>query len=292
MHALLLVAAVLAGIWALLWLLGRAAFVWLSRRVPPEQQASWLARGEALVGGPAHNGERAGFDASPATGGQTGLSGRPGIALAIAAHPDDVEYWLGGTCARLGSLGTAVDVVIATRGEKGGNAPNLAEIRTVEQARAAEILGYRRLIWLDLPDRGVADTEELRARLVAILDDVRPDLVFTFDAERPLPPYLHRDHQAIGFAAVAAFARWSGRAAARLVLFHTRRPNLLIDTSAVMAQKEAAFAAHASQHGAPRPLLRVAFWLLRVILPRRSRAVRGWEPFESFYSVTLPEDER
>ncbi|HEX6971227.1 MAG TPA: PIG-L deacetylase family protein, partial [Limnochordia bacterium] len=227
-----------------LWLSGFLFLRRYSRLVPPERRADCLAAGERL------------------------LAAARGSVLVFAAHPDDVEYWLGGTLPRLAQRGVQVHVVLATRGERGGRRPDLGRVRTAEQERAGAILGYHRIIWLDLPDRGVKVTPELVARLRALLDEVQPSLVFTFDADKPLPPYVHPDHQAVGRAGCMAFADWAGsRDGARLCLFHTRRPNTLIDVQSTAELKRAAFAAHESQHGPPRPALRMVLTLLRWLFP-------------------------
>ena len=59
--------------------------------------------------------------------------------LAFGAHPDDVELGCGATIAKEISLGKEVGIVDLTRGELGTRGS--AEIRDVEAAKAAEILG-------------------------------------------------------------------------------------------------------------------------------------------------------
>lgn len=260
MHWLLYAAPAFFAPLFLIWLAGAFFFRWFDRLIPAERRSAFLAAGEQLI------------------------TAAQGAALVVAAHPDDIEYWLGGTLPRLAQAGVPVDVVLATRGEKGGAQPDLARIRTAEQERAGAILAYRRIIWLDLPDRGVTLTPALVGRLLQLFDQVRPGLVFTFDAAMPLPPYRHPDHQAIGLAAAAAFEAWSARnAGARLCLFHTRRPNALVDIRNTAALKQAAFAAHESQHGPPKPALRVAFALLRILFPRKSIRGNGFDEVEALH---------
>jgi len=190
--------------------------------------------------------------------------------LAVVAHPDDLEYYAGGTLARLVDGGAEVVAVIATNGEKGGRDPDLARLRQEEQRRAGTVIGYREMRFLGLPDRGVRDDAELRSRLSRILGEVNPDLVFTFDDAYPLLPYIHPDHQSV---AAATQAVWEGK----LLLFHTRRPDLLVDVSGVAPRKVAALACHVSQGNGhnQRLALRALLALARPLRPVLAPAFSG-----------------
>jgi LmbE family N-acetylglucosaminyl deacetylase len=114
-----------------------------------------------------------------------------GDVLAVWAHPDDETYLSGGLLAALGDAGHRVVCVTATRGESADPAATpaeragLAELRTRELEAALAVLGVVEHHWWDYPDGGCADLEPSRPvdRLVALLDDVRPDAVVTFGPE-------------------------------------------------------------------------------------------------------------
>jgi LmbE family N-acetylglucosaminyl deacetylase len=160
-----------------------------------------------------------------------------GRVLAVAAHPDDLEYFCGGTLCRMAQAGVRVAALLATRGELGGDPVR----RRGEQEEAAAIIGYRELYQLDFHDRGVnAGDPRLRARLGEILAAERPDLLLTFDTRFPYPVYWHPDHMNV---AEAALDLWWGPA----LLFHTRRPTAAFDITPVFEEKIAAFVAHRSQ---------------------------------------------
>lgn len=130
--------------------------------------------------------------------------------LAVAAHPDDLEYFCGGTLGRLAREGARVTAVLATRGELGGDPVR----RRSEQEAAAAILGYSRLYLLDFPDGGVRSADpRLRAKLAEMN------------------------------VAEAALDLWPGAA----FLFHTRRATIAVDITGSFRAKVAAFAAHRSQ---------------------------------------------
>ena len=70
----------------------------------------------------------------------------PAIALAIAAHPDDVEFQAGATLAKWAAAGCAIHHLILTDGSKGSWDPTedqatLVATREAEQRRAAARLG-------------------------------------------------------------------------------------------------------------------------------------------------------
>lgn len=130
----------------------------------------------------------------------------------IAAHPDDLESWCGGTAALLTGAGTQVHLLLATSGEAGSRDPQdtretLRERREAEARRGAALLGVQDITFLRIPDGEVENTRALRVALVRAIRQARPEIVFTFDPEHPLPPYLsHPDHRAVGRAALDAVA--------------------------------------------------------------------------------------
>ena len=71
-------------------------------------------------------------------------------ALAVGAHPDDVELSIGGTIAKLAGMGHVVGILDLTRGEMGSR--GTPEIRAEEARRAGEILGISERVTLDQGD--------------------------------------------------------------------------------------------------------------------------------------------
>ena len=153
-----------------------------------------------------------------------------GTVLMIWAHPDDETYLVGGLSAVLTDAGHRVVCVTATRGEAGmpDAAPRqldrLAQVRTAELEAALRILGIEEHHWLDYPDGGCADvdTHEAADRIVAVVDDVRPDTVITFGPDGFTG---HPDHQTV--------SRWTDlaltRAATRPRLLHAVAREEVVD---------------------------------------------------------------
>lgn len=88
--------------------------------------------------------------------------------MVIAPHPDDSEFGIAGTVARLTKEGKKVVYVICTNGDKGTSdrkltPEKLAKIREKEQRAAAELLGVSEVVFLGYPDQGVEDTTEFRS---------------------------------------------------------------------------------------------------------------------------------
>ena len=216
------------------------------------RRAGWWLAGLIIVAAPLYFVFRVALTVSP----QTALgAGREMLThkkiLAIVGHPDDLEWYVGGTLRRLADSGAEVQVVVATGGEKGPNRTRVADLpatRRGEQLAAAKINGYTRVRFLNLPDRGSAKDPRFLPAVQAIYDEVQPDALLVFDPERPSLPYLHVDHQG---TARAVLVYWNGLGAGRppLYLFQTRRPDAAVDISGVMDIKERALAQHVTQNG-------------------------------------------
>lgn len=173
--------------------------------------------------------------------------------LVVAAHPDDVEWYMGGTLARLAAAGAEVTVVMATNGEAGrgrGSLPagRLGEVRRAEQVEASRRLGVVDVRFLELADGRLQRCPDLAGRIREVWGQVRPELVFSFDSLQPRPPYIHADHQAVG-RAVSAIASSPLGAGVQVLLFHSRAPDVIVDISEVLARKVAALMAHRTQMG-------------------------------------------
>ncbi|MBV6520264.1 MAG: N-acetyl-alpha-D-glucosaminyl L-malate deacetylase 1 [Gemmatimonadaceae bacterium] len=110
--------------------------------------------------------------------------------LAIAAHPDDAELTVGGTLALAVRQGYRVGILDLTAGELGTR--GTPELRREEALQAAKVLGVPWRETLGLPDAGIANSDESRRRLVAVLRATRPTIVL---APAPPPFGRHPDHR-------------------------------------------------------------------------------------------------
>jgi LmbE family N-acetylglucosaminyl deacetylase len=166
----------------------------------------------------------------------------PAVALAIGAHPDDVEFGCGATLAKWAAAGCVVHHLVCTDGSKGtwdpaADVAALVAIRQDEQRAAAKALGAT-------------------GTVAEVIRRVRPDVVLGHD---PWKRYrLHPDHRAAGFLTcdgiVAArdphFFPEQGLAAHRpsaLLLWEADEVSHVEDVTGFVDTKLAALEAHASQ---------------------------------------------
>src|SRR3989475_9089844 len=128
-------------------------------------------------------------------------------ALCIVAHPDDIEFYCGGTVLKMTSRGVMVDFVLATSGDKGArdvskSRAKVARIRECEQEAAAYVMGVKRVAFLRHPDAELVEDLGLREELVREIRASKPDVLITFD-----PSGSHRchpDHRVVVTVAVDA----------------------------------------------------------------------------------------
>jgi len=132
----------------------------------------------------------------------------PARALAVGAHPDDIEFGAGATLAKWAAQGCALLHVVCTDGSKGSWDPGedlaaLVARRQDEQRDASVALGGAGDVeFLGWPDGELRNSSESRGRLVAVIRRFRPDVVLGHD---PWKRYrLHPDHRHAGFLTVDA----------------------------------------------------------------------------------------
>ena len=125
----------------------------------------------------------------------------PTRALAVGAHPDDIEFGCAATLAKWSSQGTDVHLLVLTDGSKGSWDPAadqraLISTRKREQEAAAAAIGASTVHFLDLVDGELTGNRGEVGAVCEALRAVRPDVVLGHD---PWKRYrLHPDHVAAG----------------------------------------------------------------------------------------------
>ena len=109
--------------------------------------------------------------------------------LCILAHPDDESLGTGGTIAKYAAAGADVQLICATRGERGRffdqDSPGIIKVgqkRTEELHAASKILGISKVHFLDYIDGDLdaAPVPEVVSKIEHIILEFRPHVILTF----------------------------------------------------------------------------------------------------------------
>ena len=131
----------------------------------------------------------------------------PHSALAIGAHPDDVEFGCGATLAKWAAAGCIVHHLVCTDGSKGtwdvhADTRRLVERRQAEQREAARRLSGAQageVVFLGHVDGELDSSLDARSRVARVIRELRPQVVLGHD---PWKRYrLHPDHRHAGLLA-------------------------------------------------------------------------------------------
>jgi LmbE family N-acetylglucosaminyl deacetylase len=125
--------------------------------------------------------------------------------LVILAHPDDPEFFCGGSIARWTHAGHQVSYCLLTCGEKGTDDRSLTTdalctLRQAEQNAAAAVLGVNRVQFLDYPDGYLVPDIQLRRDITRLIREEQPDVLVTCDPTNLYvrETYLnHPDHRSL-----------------------------------------------------------------------------------------------
>lgn len=130
-------------------------------------------------------------------------------ALAVVAHPDDMEYGAAAAVARWTQQGKHVAYVLVSDGEAGIATMEPAEVaplRRDEQVASCEIVGVTEVGFLGWPDGAIVEGLELRADLTEVIRRHRPEVVLSINFRDSWggPSWNHADHRAVGRALLDA----------------------------------------------------------------------------------------
>lgn len=187
----------------------------------------------------------------------------PSQALAIGAHPDDIEFGCGATLAKWAAGGCVINHLVLTDGAKGTWDPRadiaaLVAVRELEQLAAAKALGSRgKVVMLGAVDGELEATLAMRERVAYWIRRLQPDVVLGHDPWRHYR--LHPDHRHAGWLTVDGVvaardphfhaehdvAAWRP---ATLLLFEAEEPDHAEDVTGWADTKLAALLEHQSQH--------------------------------------------
>ena len=129
--------------------------------------------------------------------------------LAVAAHPDDIEYGTASAVARWTSQGKQVTYLLATRGEAGIDSMHpdqAAPLREEEERAGAREVGVDVVEFLNHRDGIVEYGNDLRRDICQAIRTHRPDIIVSGNfAIRMVGGMVNQaDHRAVGLAALDA----------------------------------------------------------------------------------------
>jgi LmbE family N-acetylglucosaminyl deacetylase len=188
----------------------------------------------------------------------------PESALAIGAHPDDVEFGAGGLLAKWAADRCTVHYLVCTDGSKGSWDPAasraaLTVTREAEQRDAARRIAggsAGEVRFLRYVDGELESDLNARSRVAEVIRELRPAVVLGHD---PWKRYrLHPDHRHAGLLACEGVVaardphffpeqRIAPHRPELLALFEADEPDHVEDVSAFVGAKLDALEAHESQ---------------------------------------------
>ncbi|HNW95083.1 MAG TPA: PIG-L family deacetylase [Anaerolineaceae bacterium] len=198
--------------------------------------------------------------------------------LVVLAHPDDPEFFMGGTIARWTAAGYTVKYALLTRGERGispefPDSAALASVRVREQKEAAAVLGVHEVTFFDYQDGYLIPSLEIRREVTRLIRSAKADIVVSCDPQNYFigEAYLnHPDHRAAGQLVVDAVFPAVGNPSffpelildgypatnvSELWLSLPAQANVLLDVSEFWQQRALALLRHKSQVGDPEKFL-------------------------------------
>ncbi len=193
------------------------------------------------------------------------------IILAVGAHPDDIDISCAGTVAKTITEGGEAYYLVLTDGSKGSedltiSTRELIRIRKAEQQKAADILGVKKVFFLDFVDGELENTASLRKHIVKIIRQIKPTTVICWDPTLYYDEHRnmvnHPDHRIGGEATmdcVYPFARnartfpelmeegLEPHIVEELLILNFQKANFFVDITQTVDKKIAAITCHQSQ---------------------------------------------
>jgi len=186
--------------------------------------------------------------------------------MAIAAHPDDIEFYMAGTMLLLRRAGWRVHYFNLSQGNLGSKTlpgPRIAAVRRREARQAAALLDatwhppIRRDLEIFYDDRTLRE-------VAAVVRQVKPTLLLTHSPQDYMEDHVSTCRLAVTAAFARGFPNYRTRPArpameGEVAVYHAMphllcdplgqpvTPEFIVNISSVMAEKRAALSAHRSQ---------------------------------------------
>ncbi|MDG1475609.1 MAG: bacillithiol biosynthesis deacetylase BshB1, partial [Vicingaceae bacterium] len=177
--------------------------------------------------------------------------------LAVGVHPDDIELGCAGTLLKHITAGKKVGILDLTHGELGSRGSG--ELRLVEAANSAKILGVDVRENLGFADGFFRNTKENQVEIIKILRKYQPDVVLC-NAPRDRHPDHGRASQMVSEACFysglvrieteldgAQQELWRPKAVYHYIQDRFLKPDFVVDVSEFLDKKIEAIMAFSSQ---------------------------------------------
>ena len=188
------------------------------------------------------------------------------VCLAVAAHPDDVEFWMAGTMLLLQKAGWELHYMNLSSGSLGSTVMTVAQTKTARRKEAREAARLLGATWHPpiSNDMEILYSLPLLRKLAAVMREVRPTVVLTHPPQDYMEDHTETCRLAVSAAFTMGFPNYVTVPARPPVhqpvtVYHCM-PHTLhdplgqpvaagawVDTTSVIDQKTAALAAHNSQ---------------------------------------------
>lgn len=188
------------------------------------------------------------------------------VALAVVAHPDDIEFLMAGTLVLLKEAGWETHYLNVATGNCGSLQHGAAATRRIRRAEAQEAARRLGATWHPslADDIEIFYEDRLLRRLAAVVREVRPTVVLTHSPQDYMEDHVNAGRLAVTAAFVRGMPNYRtvpSRPAieGEVTVYHAmphglrdglrRRivPGAWVDTTSVQPVKRHALAAHASQ---------------------------------------------
>ena len=188
------------------------------------------------------------------------------VVVAIAAHPDDIEFGMVGTLLALGEVGYDLHYLNLASGSCGSMTKSADEVRKIRAAEAQSAAALIGASWYPplVDDLEIFYTDVTLRRLAGIVREISPTIVLTHSPQ----DYMEDHTNTCRLAVTAAFSRGMGNyrtepqrapTEGKVTVYHAMphglcdplarpiRPELFVDVAMLIERKQAALECHASQ---------------------------------------------
>ena len=168
--------------------------------------------------------------------------------LFFTPHPDDLEFFIGGIAIHHFEKGDKTIEILLTRGENEWWNPHkgqkLARIREEEAKKAAKILGIQQMRFLDFIDGKIAFNEESVKKIIKVLEEFAPEIVYAPEYKMALD-FWDSDHIQTGKVVQEACRRTNKNI--KLYFYQAFLVNTFVDTTDYYDKRNKALEAYKSQ---------------------------------------------